>query len=73
MKLTLSIDPKVTAAAKKYAQKKGVSLSKLVEEYFPKKSKDALKGIHGAMGSMPSDSDYKKEIGNYVLEKHLKR
>ena len=33
-KLTLSVDPKVVALAKRYAAERGASVSKLVEQYL---------------------------------------
>ena len=39
VKLNLTINEKVAAKSKKYAAKKGVSVSKLVEEYLDKLTK----------------------------------
>ena len=79
-KLTLSIEEKVVITAKKYAGKKGQSLSKLVENYLksistndpgmetlsPKVSK--LMGVI----KLPEDYDYKKELGGILYEKYKK-
>ncbi|MEX2234273.1 MAG: DUF6364 family protein [Cyclobacteriaceae bacterium] len=79
-KLTLSMNSKVIATAKKYAEKKGVSLSKLVEEYFTRitsnkaaKTKNSLMELKGILGPVPPDFDYKKAVRDHVYEKHVKR
>ncbi len=79
-KLTLSMDSKVIQSAKKYAEKKGVSLSKLVEEYFDKittqrisKTKSSLNQLKRVLGRVPPDFDYKKAVRDHVYEKHVKR
>ncbi len=77
-KLTLTIDDKVIGSAKKYALKKGASLSDIVENYLksisaqeitmedisPKVAR--LKGVI----KLPEDFDYKKEIGNALINKY---
>ena len=79
-KLTLTIEDKVISSAKKYAQKKGKSLSHLVENYLksistkdtsnlpisPKVSK--LRGII----KLPNDFDYKSELSNALSKKYKK-
>ena len=79
-KLTLTIEDKVISSAKKYAQKKGKSLSHLVENYLksigtmdtsthdisPKVSK--LRGII----KLPNDFDYKTELSNALSKKYVK-
>jgi hypothetical protein len=79
-KLTLSIEDKVISSAKKYAQKKGKSLSHLVENYLKSISnKDSsnlpispkvlkLKGII----KLPNDFDYKSELSNALSKKYKK-
>ncbi len=78
-KLTLSIDPKVIERAKKYSEQKGVSLSKLIEEYLQKitgsakrKSKRSILELRGIGGPLPADFDHKKAVRDYVYEKHFK-
>lgn len=80
-KLTLTIEEKVIISAKKYAQKRGKSLSNLVENYLksigsqetdlntisPKVSK--LMGVI----KLPRDFNYKIELGKTLSNKHLKR
>ena len=79
-KLTLTIEEKVISSAKKYAQKKGKSLSNLVENYLksisskepdlnaisPKVSK--LMGVI----KLPADFDFKSELGNSLSKKYNK-
>jgi hypothetical protein len=79
-KLTLSMNSKTIELAKKYAEKKGVSLSRLVEEYFGKitsprlsKTQKSLMELKGILGSVPPDFDYKKAVRDHVYEKHMKR
>lgn len=79
-KLTLSINSKVIITAKRYAEKKGVSLSKLVEEYFSKitahqitKTAKSVMELKGILGPVPPDFDYKKAVRDHVYEKHVKR
>lgn len=77
-KLTLSVDQQIIEQAKAYAKRKGISLSKLVQEFLKQKATEAeeemevpeqLKGIYGAF-EIPEDFDYKKEKAKYLLEKY---
>jgi hypothetical protein len=77
-KLTLTMEGEVIDSAKKYARKKGRSLSDIVENYLksisahevtnedmsPKVAR--LKGVI----KLPEDFDYKKEIGNALIKKY---
>ncbi len=77
-KLTLSLDSKVIERAKRYSQKKGTSLSKLVEDYFNKltqgakvqKKLSSLRELKGIGGPVPKDFDYKEERYKYLMEKY---
>lgn len=77
-KLTLTIEEKVIHSAKKYALKKGKSLSHIVENYLKsivtkESSEEALSPkVVKLMGSvkLPSNFDYKKEIGKAVSKKY---
>jgi hypothetical protein len=79
-KLTLTIDDTVIDSAKKYAHKKGKSLSHIVENYLksisakgnnePSVSPKVMK-LMGVI-KLPKDFDYKKELGNALLEKYNK-
>lgn len=86
-KLTLSVNARVIEHAKEYAQKQGVSLSKLVEEYLARVSSQRnnrskrlkekelsdLMKIKGIAGPMSGDFNYKKEITKYLIKKHSTR
>ena len=77
-KLTLTIEDKVIGSAKKYAQKKGKSLSHIVENYL--KSITAKENnehsispkVLKLMGKikLPKDFDYKVEIRNAISKKY---
>lgn len=78
-KLTLSLDSKVIEAAKKYSEKKGTSISRLVEDYLKKitqggqskkTSKTPLMSIKGIFGKVPADFDYKSARNEYLTEKY---
>lgn len=81
-KLTLTIEDKVIDSAKKYAQKKGKSLSHLVENYLksitinPKENKDKpiSPRVLKLMGviRLPKDFEYKTELGNALAKKYAK-
>ncbi|MEO7047462.1 MAG: DUF6364 family protein [Ferruginibacter sp.] len=79
-KLTLTIEEKVISSAKKYASKKGKSLSNLVENYLKSIS---LKEVNSSgispkvsrlMGviKLPEDFDYKAELKNVITKKYKK-
>jgi len=79
-KLTLTIEEKVISSAKKYAQKKGKSLSNLVENYLKSISSketdlNALSPrVIKLMGviKLPTDFNYKTELGNSLSKKYKK-
>jgi len=79
-KLTLKLNKTVIEQAKQYAKEQQISLSRLIENYLAsltaKEKKDDeieispfVKSIVTAK-SLPSDFDYKKEIGDILLEKY---
>lgn len=79
-KLTLTMEDKVIASAKHYAQKKGESLSHLVENYLKSitasETKEEplspkVKKLIGVI-DLPKDYDYKKELGNLMAKKYAK-
>jgi Family of unknown function (DUF6364) len=79
-KLTLSMDDQVIESAKKYARKKGESLSGIVENYL-KSISNAKSGtteisprVRKLMGSiqLPKDFDYKTELKNAIGKKYSK-
>ncbi len=74
------MDSKVIESAKKYAEKKGLSLSRLVEEYFGKittrrfiSTEKHIEELRGIAGPVPPGFDHKKAARDYVFEKHMKR
>lgn len=79
-KLTLTIEEKVISSAKKYAQKKGKSLSHLVENYLKSISGKEITSpaispkVSKLMGVMklPNDFDYKTELTNALSKKYKK-
>jgi Family of unknown function (DUF6364) len=67
-KLTLSVDDQVVSQAKRYAKRRGVSISKLVESYLsavagplPAADTPVLRLVRGAL----------KEDGTRAYRKHL--
>ena len=77
-KLTLSLDKKVIERAKKYAKKKNISLSKLIEAYLNKASsqeKDEtaisplVKSLSGII-KLPKDFNHKKGYSDYLSGKY---
>jgi ABC-type phosphate transport system ATPase subunit len=77
-KLTLTMEDSVIASAKKYARKKGQSLSDIVENYLksiaaPEETTEKLSPkVTKLMGviKLPQDYDYKKELGNALATKY---
>ncbi len=68
-KLTLSVDAPVVAGAKRYARTRGVSVSKLVQEYLsslaqppaPEAEPPVLRSLRGTL-KRTSVSDYRKHL-----------
>lgn len=79
-KLTLSVDHQIIERAKEYAQDKGTSVSKLVEDYLNKitasNSKEKTKGqselmkLKGVLGRVTSDFDFDEARDQYMKEKY---
>jgi hypothetical protein len=77
-KLTLTIEDGVIDSAKKYAKRKGKSLSHIVENYLKSiSSKEETKEsispkVLKLMGviKLPEDFDYKTELGKVLAQKH---
>lgn len=79
-KLTLTIEERVIKTAKKYASKKGKSLSSLVENYLKvlsveEDSSDKLtprvRRLRGVV-TLPEDFDYKASLETAISEKYKK-
>lgn len=79
-KLTLTIEERVIKTAKRYAQKKGRSLSGLVENYLKTLASDdspanemtpCVRRLRGSI-KLPSDFKYKKMLEESISKKHGK-
>lgn len=79
-KLTLTIEEQVIRNAKKYAQKKGCSLSGLVENYLKalaaedNSASELTPRIRRLKGSiqLPADFDYKQKLEESISQKYSK-
>ena len=79
-KLTLTIEQQIIAKAKKYAKKKGRSLSDIVENYLKAITREKddseieitplVKSLNGSFKA-PSGFDYKKELEKGLSDKYL--
>lgn len=77
-KLTLTIEQQVIKSAKKYAQKRGRSLSDLVENYLRTLSAgedpkaEISPRVKRLMGSivLPENFDYKKSLSDEIIKKY---
>jgi hypothetical protein len=81
-KLTLSVDERVVAKAKRYAKRKKISLSGIVtkaleelvanEEDLEREQEKYSPVVRSLMGiiSLPDDFDLKEERYHYLLKKH---
>ncbi len=79
-KLTLTIEERVIKTAKKYAEKKGRSLSGLVENYLKTLAAEdnltneitpRVRRLRGSI-KLPADFDYKKVLEQSISKKHGK-
>ncbi len=79
-KLTLRLNDRVIERAKVYAKKQKISLSKMIESYLDSLTRETenkdkvsitplVKSLSGVI-DLPSDFDYKKEYGDYLIEKY---
>jgi len=78
-KLTLSVNSKTIAKAKKYAKKRGTSISKIFEEHISAVTDlqkndplETLRRLKGVAKNISPDVDYKDLIADAIIEKHLK-
>lgn len=79
-KLTLSVNSRTISKAKKYAKKRGTSVSKIFEDHIEsltgsesdqKDPLDSLKKLKGiAKGAIPEDVNYKDLIADILTEKY---
>ena len=77
-KLTIKLDNDVISRAKRYAQHRKTSLSKMIESYLDTVTKPdsddieitpLVKSLSGVI-SLPEDSDYKKDRTDYLIRKY---
>ncbi len=77
-KLTLRLNDSVIKRAKIYARSHKISLSKMIESYLDSLTKEKKKdnsitplveSLSGVI-DLPADFDYKKEYGDYLIEKY---
>jgi hypothetical protein len=77
-KLTIRLNDNVIQRAKNYARNHKISLSKMIESYLDSITKQKSKEIEitplveslSGVIRLPDDYDYKKEYGDYLLEKY---
>jgi hypothetical protein len=77
-KLTLTIEQRVIKSAKRYAQKKGRSLSDLVENYLrtlsagEEQKEEISPRVKRLVGTieLPENFDYKKSLNEAITKKH---
>jgi hypothetical protein len=77
-KLTLSLNKDIIEQAKKYARRKNISLSKLIESYLDRVSSKErktpeisplVKSLSGVI-SLPKSHDPKKSYGDFLAAKY---
>ena len=79
-KLTLRLNDSVIKRAKLYARSHKISLSKMIESYLNSLTKEKgkekripitplVESLSGVI-DLPADFDYKKEYGEYLMEKY---
>ncbi len=78
-KLTLKLDKNIIDEAKRYAQKRNISLSRMVERYFKalvlkktenkKKYSPLVEELSGII-TLDQDFDFKEDYSNYLAEKY---
>lgn len=79
-KLTLSVDAQIVARAKRYAKKRGTSISKIFEDHIEELTQESgqqtdilgsLKRLRGvAKGAVPDHVNYKDAIADIIIEKY---
>ncbi|MBS0619762.1 MAG: antitoxin [Spirochaetes bacterium] len=79
-KLTLSLDREIIKSAKKYAQKRGKSVSKIVQDYLSSISKTDSKVRKEQLGPVTQElhgvlkgkltSDYRSDLADYIEKKY---
>ena len=77
-KLTLKLDNKVIARAKKYAKKRNTSLSKMIESYLDSVTREDSSGIEitplvdslSGVIDLPVEYDHRKDYSDYLGTKY---
>ncbi|MFM7431274.1 MAG: DUF6364 family protein [Flammeovirgaceae bacterium] len=77
-RLTLSIDTKVIASAKRISKARGQSISKMVEDHLKGmgqsekslKTKGSILELRGIGGKVSKNFNYKKEVTEYLERKY---
>jgi len=79
-KLTLSLDKKTIESAKKYAQKRGKSISKIVQDYLSSISRNDSTATLNSLGPITQELhgvlkgkvslDYKLDIADFIEKKY---
>lgn len=77
-KLTIKLDNNVIKRAKRYAQHRRTSLSRMIEAYLDSVTKNEpddieitplVKSLSGVI-ALPEDFDFKKERSEYLIKKY---
>jgi macrodomain Ter protein organizer (MatP/YcbG family) len=77
-KLTIKLDKDVISRAKRYAQHRKTSLSKMIESFLDSVTKNEpddieitplVKSLSGVI-KVPEDFDYKRERTDYLIKKY---
>ena len=77
-KLTLKLDHNLIARAKRYAEKRNTSLSKMIESYLDSVTRSGSSGIEitplvnslSGVIDLPVDYDYRKDYNDYLGQKY---
>ncbi|MDZ4844499.1 MAG: DUF6364 family protein [Chitinophagales bacterium] len=77
-KLTLSVDRKTLERSKQYARQRSVSISKLIETYLNRLTRQEIKKSDSPITDsltgiikLPKGYDYKKDFAKHLAKKHL--
>ena len=78
VKLTLKLDSTVIARAKKYANKRNTSLSKMIESYLDSVTSEDIAGIEitplvkslSGVIQLPVDYDHRKDYTDHLDQKY---
>jgi len=77
-KLTIKLDKNIIEKAKKYARRKNISLSKMIESYLNTITRESkpdieisplVKSLSGVI-SLPDNFDFKTDYTEYMSEKY---